>query len=424
MSDKGPSIQDEPQVNLYAIFVGVICSLTWGASMISRAVWSSTIANESAIQGLGITLLQAGGIGSAFFVGYSASNAFSGFIIDRIGAKWSLAITALGTGAATVLICFTTGYWAMFALRVVAGIFAGPLFSSIVKFNFAYFPNRLRAVVTGALGAGPALGNAIAAAFFTPLVKSKGHVVAFAYAGISTIIIGILCVLILKDRGLTLPVKDMTGISDEEKANVTKNSIKLFTHPQFLIGTLGHFLIMCAGTGMTTWILKYLIDVKGMSAATAGLVFGSSTLVGMVSGTLAGIINDALKTRRTTMIIGAIIYGAMFNLYRVFDSVSALTAVAIALQLVTGLVGSSSNVMQQERAKGPYSGQVMGYYNACCQLGSVVMPLILGGLFDSTGSVSVIVTAISAVYFMIAVVAFFLKDTYGKPPLLEQEANR
>ena len=226
--------KDDRQVNFYSVLVAVIAGLTWGASFISRNVWSSAIASEATLTSLGITALQAGGIATAFYVGYVASNFFSGWLIDAIGARWSLAITALGTGLATLAIPFTSGYWVMFLLRVVAGIFAGPLFSCIVKFNLAYFPDKYRAIVTGFMGAGSALGQAVASIWFTPMVASKGYRVAFIWAGIVTAVVGVFVLLIIRDKGVTKPIKNMEALSEEEKKNATKGALKVFLQKDFL----------------------------------------------------------------------------------------------------------------------------------------------------------------------------------------------
>ena len=405
---------EEVKVNAYAFLVAVLAALTWGASFISRSVWSSAIASESTLTSLGITALEAGGIATAFYVGYVASNFFSGIIIDNFGTKVSLAITALGTGAATLLIAFCNGYWAIFALRVLAGIFAGPLFSCIVKCNYAYFPDRLRAVMTGFLGSGSSIGTAIASIWFTPMVAEKGYKVAFTWAGIVTFAIGVIVFFLVKDIGVMKPLKKMDVLSEEEKKNATASAIKVFMQKDFLIGSLTHFCCMCATTGMQTWMLSYLINNKGMEPATAGLVFGSSQLIGLISGTLAGIVSDALKTRKWLMTVSALGTAALILLFLKVDSVAGLTAIFIIIKLFQSFVGTSSNTMQSERAKGPYSGLVMGWYNAICQLGSVVMPTVLGAVLAKTGDYGQVVIWIAGTYICIMVLGLLVKDTYRK----------
>lgn len=412
--------EKEVKVNGYAILVCALCALTWGVSFISRSVWSSAIANELTLQNLGITSVQAAGIATAFYVGYVAANFFSGWLIDAIGAKKSLAITALGTGAATLLIPFVSGYWMMFFLRVIAGVFAGPLYSCITKFNFAYFPDSARAVVTGVMGAGPAVGNAIAGVWFTPMVATKGYKVAFIWAGIITVAVGVIVWIFLKDRGVTLPVKNMEGLTEEEKKNATKAAVKVFTQKDFLIGCVTHFCAMCASTGLVTWMLRYLVNGKGMDAAVAGGVFAAAQLMGLFSGTLGGIASDLFKTRKWCMIAFSLIAFAGFNLFKSLNSVGALTLCYCISQICAAMSGTASNTMQSERAKGPYSGKVMGWYNAICQLGSVFMPIITGAVFDKTGDYGQLVTTNTYAYLGMALLGFLVKDTYVKKAKVEE----
>ncbi len=405
--------KEELKVNFYSFIVVALCALTWGVSFISRNVWSSAIASEATLVNLGITAVQAGGIATAFYIGYVISNFISGWLIDAIGAKKSLAITALGTGVATLLIPVTSGYWAMFLLRVLAGVFAGPLFSCITKFNYAYFPDQNRAVVTGLMGAGPAIGSAIASITFTPMVATRGYKVAFLWAGIVTFAVGAIVWIVLKDRGVTLPAKNM-DISEEDKKNFTANALKVFMKKDFLIGSATHFAFLCASIGLATWMLAYLVNENGMAPATAGLVFGGAQLIGLVSGTLGGILSDVFKTRKWLMIIFALIGGLGLVLFTTLKSVGALTVCYSITNLCQAMAGTCSNTMQIERAKGPYSGKVMGWYNAICQLGSVTIPLVTGAVLDSTGSYKNVLFTIAAVLIIPVVLGLLVKDTYVK----------
>jgi len=400
----------QTKVTAYSVAILVLCTLTWGASFISRNVWSSAIASESTLLSLGITAAQAGGLATAFYVGYVVSNFFSGWLIDAIGAKKSLALTALGTGFATWLISITNGYWIMFLLRVLAGLFAGPLFSSITKFNFAYFPDRLRGVITGVMGAGPMVGSAIASIAFTPMVASHGYKVAFIWAGVATLLIGVLDSFILKDKGVTLPIKSV--LTEEEKKNATGNAVKVFMQRDFLIGSATHFFIMCASTGLMTWMLSYLVHEKGMAPITAGMVYGGAQFVGLVSGTIGGIISDVLKSRKWVMIIVCPITTLLLYLFTTLSTIATLSICFALIQLCQGIIGTCSNTMQAERAKGPYLGKVMGWYNGVCQLGSVVMPVVLGIILDTTNSYRLVILAIAFTFIAIMFLGFLVKDTY------------
>jgi MFS family permease len=111
----------------YSWFVAILVALTYGVSFVARNVWSTAlpVAHESP----GITMAAAGGLMTAFYIGYVASNFVTGFLVDKIGPRLTLSLATLLTGIFTLLIPAAPHYAALFALRVLAGASAGPLIS-------------------------------------------------------------------------------------------------------------------------------------------------------------------------------------------------------------------------------------------------------------------------------------------------------
>ncbi|QSX08145.1 MFS transporter [Alkalibacter rhizosphaerae] len=403
------------QVTAYSVLIAFLCMMTFGVSFVSRNVWSSTIASESALEALGITLVQAGGIASAFYIGYVVSNFFSGFFVDKLGPRITLAATALGTGLFTVLIPLVSGYWAIFALRVLAGVAAGPLFAGISKMNYGWFPDRVRATVVGFMMSGPAVGMAFASIVFTPMVATRGYKTAFVYAGILTIIVGVIVLIFMKEKGLSRGSRGVEK-STEEKAAEVKNAIKVFTTKDFMINTVMHTILVGAGQGLQTWILAYLIIGKEMTPAVAGMIFGSASLVSLVTNILSGTVSDILKTRKWIVIIASVVTFIFMYMYRASTSVTALTAVTILMTIARGFQGTASNAMQTERAKGPNAGKVMGWYNAVCQLGSIIYPIITGAVLAATQNYFAVIMILAGSFLAVGVLGLFIDDTYVSRP--------
>ncbi len=407
---------DMQKITPYSIIVILLCALSFAATFIARNVWSSAIASKSTLEILGITALQAGGIASAFYVGSVISNFFSGWVIDLFGAKKILAITSLGTGIATLLIPFASGYWMIFMLRVLAGLLAGPIFTAVTKCNYGYFSDRFRAGALGFMSAGASVGMALSSIIFTPMIASQGYKIAFVWAGAVTLIVGVIVWLVLKDQGAMLPLKNMEEVSEEDKKNSTKNALKVFMRKDFLIGTLTHFTFMCYSAGLITWVLAYLIIGKGIAPATAGLVFGGAQMIGLIANAFGGVISDFLKTRKWTMIAFATIAGCGLLVFKQLNSISAMTVCISVIYLCGNMAGISSNTMQLERAKGPYAGKVIGWYSTLTGLGMITMPLITGAVLDATRSYSAVLIAISCAYFLVVFLGFLVKDTYKREP--------
>lgn len=408
------------QVTGYSILIALLCMLTFAVSFVSRNVWSSTVASASALEALGITMVQAGGIASAFYIGYVASNFFSGFIVDKLGPRISLAATALGTGIFTLLIPVVSGYWAIFALRVLAGVAAGPLFAGISKMNYGWFPDRVRATVVGFMMSGPAVGMAFASIAFTPLVATQGYKIAFVYAGILTIAIGVIALIFLKEKGLSKGNLNVKKTAAENAADV-KNAIKVFGSKDFLINTLMHTILVGSGQGLQTWILAYLVMGKQMTPAAAGMIFGSASLVSLVTNILSGTVSDILKTRKWIVIGASILTFIFMYMYKTSATVTALTVVTMLHTIARGFQGTASNAMQTERAKGPNAGKVMGWYNAVCQLGSIIYPIITGAVLAATQDYFAVILILAGSFLAVGVLGLFIDDTYVSRPKEEKQ---
>lgn len=397
--------------NWYGIVIAVLCLLTYSVSFVCRNVWNSVIAIPGVTDSLGITALQAGGLATAFYVGYVLSNLFSGFLVDKFGPKISLVFAAAGTGIFTLIIPFSTSYAMIFFLRVMAGIFSGPLFAGCAKMNYGWFDDKRRGVAVGFIMSGPAVGTAIASAAFTPIVQSQGWQQGFVIAGIVAIIIGVLMLLLGKEKGLAL-ANNKQQLTKAEKQENTRAALKVFMKKDMLMGTFMHFLIVGAQMGMTTWILAFFVNVHGMDPAAAGLIFGGSQALGLVSGTLAGMLSDLLKTRKWLVIVGGVMSGILMYSYTLTSDATILTIIAVCVQLFGAVLGNSNNIMQTERAKCPQAGKVGGWYNAIAQCGSVVYPSLAGAILHVTGSYYVVMMVFALTYIVVAALGFTVKDTY------------
>ncbi|MEG0378884.1 MAG: MFS transporter, partial [Eubacterium sp.] len=185
-----------------------------------------------------------------------------------------------------------------------------------------------------------------------------------------------------------------------------------FIKKDFLMGTFMHFLLIGAQMGMTTWILAFFVNVHGMAPATAGLVFGFSQALGLFTGSLAGIVCDVLKTRKWVVFVCGIANGILMWCYTLTSDITILTAIAVGIALFGAGLGNGNNIMQTERAKSPQAGKIMGWYNALCQLGSVVYPSVAGAILTFTGSYFAVIMLFAVSYVAVSLFSLTVKDTY------------
>lgn len=402
----------QEKVTGYSYFIALLCMLTYAVSFISRNVWNTAIGSQDTLTSLGITAIQAGAIASAFYVGYVISNLISGFIVDRIGPKLSLAIATLGTAAFTLMIPFANSYGLILMLRVLAGIASGPLFSCVTKMNYGWFDDQRRGVAMGFIMSGPAIGMAVASAALAPVIKASGWQVGFFIAAITCLVVGILVAIFGKERGLALATGKM-ALSEEEKKSDTAKALKIFMRKNAILTTIMCLCALGAGTGFQTWAINFLVKSAGLELTTAGLVFGLTSALGLFTGTLSGWVSDLLKTRKWIIVISGILTTLCIFGFTMTTNIVLLTVISSLLVLFQAGMGNGVNIMQAEQVKSPQAGKIMGWYNAASQLGSVIFPVLLGAVLTASGSYFWVMATIAAGYFMVVLVALFAKDTYG-----------
>jgi ACS family hexuronate transporter-like MFS transporter len=201
-----------------------------------------------------------GYIGTAFFVAYTISNAFSGYVIDKLGTRlgYSLCMavwTTAGLFHAFVITPFQFGI-----VRFVLGIGEAGNWPAGTKVAREWFPPHERSFATGIFNSGSALGAVIV----PPLVAYLG----ITYGWRATfIILGILGYLWLVGFWFTYytPEKSLKDVKDKiiPPLMLFKTKfVSLFTLSKVFLDPVWYFV--------TFWIGRYLVDVHGWNMRKIG----------------------------------------------------------------------------------------------------------------------------------------------------------
>jgi MFS family permease len=405
MSDtKAPALDlNAVKTTGYSWFVAILVALNYAVSFVSRNVWSTAIpvAHES----MGITMAAAGGLMTAFYIGYVISNFVTGFVVDRIGPRLTLGLATLFTGVFTILIPWAPGYAAIFALRVAAGFCAGPLFSSVTKYQISYFSPATRSTAMGLMMAGTSLGMVLAASAFAPIIQNQGWQQGFIYAGLVTIFVAVVFYIFGKEQGASAVRSGGKVLTPEQKAEQSAGLKAVLGRKSYIIGCIILLLNLGANMGFTTYIITFFTRVKGLSLVAAGGIVGGTTAIGLFTGTLSGIVADIVKKKKLMCLLGGF-FGILGTvLIMLVDSVTGLTVILGGRILLASLAGTPFNALMAESAAGPYVGRAMGIYNGIGQTGSIIFPLIFGAVLDASGmNFQMLFTGV----VIVQVVVFFL----------------
>jgi ACS family hexuronate transporter-like MFS transporter len=201
-----------------------------------------------------------GYIGTAFFVAYTISNAFSGYVIDKLGTRlgYSLCMavwTTAGLFHAFVITPFQFGI-----VRFVLGIGEAGNWPAGTKIAREWFPPEERSFATGIFNTGSALGAVIV----PPLVAYLG--VNYGWRA-TFVILGALGYLWLVAFWFTYytPEKSVKEIKDK-----IIPPLKLFKTRFLSMFALSKVFLDPVWYFVTFWIGRYLVDVHDWNLKKIG----------------------------------------------------------------------------------------------------------------------------------------------------------
>jgi sugar phosphate permease len=398
----------EVKTTPYSWFVAILVLITYAISFICRNVWSTAI--PIAYESLGFTMAAAGGLMTAFYIGYCASQIFISSVVDKLGGRRSIALSVALTGLFTLLIPFVPGgYWAMFALRLLAGFVSGPIFAGVIKYQLSYFGHATRTTAFGLMTCGPPLGTALSGLAMGPVI-AKSWELGFVVAAVATLIISVVFYAFAKDKTGSAPDP---AVSKAPKINAADRRaiLAIVTKKSFVFGTVAYFLAIGQGVGFNTYIISYFTIVRGFTLEAAALLFGGTAMVGMVAGVVAGGTADLLRNKKLCCYLGSAVSVVCTVLLMTVSGIGGLTVILLVRTLFGAFMSNPLGALLAENAEGPHAGGAMGIYSGFAQTGAILFPLLFGVILDMTGNdYSIMIITITAACGLCGVLIAFVEE--------------
>jgi ACS family hexuronate transporter-like MFS transporter len=201
-----------------------------------------------------------GYIGTAFFAAYMISNAFSGFVIDRLGTRVGYSLCMAFWTTAGLVHAFASTPFQFGICRFMLGIGEAGNWPAAIRLTTEWFPPHERSTASGIFNSGSALGAVIV----PPLVAMLG----VNYGWQATFIILALCGYLwlaifwfiyytpketqVKQKRPTVPVR----------ALLKTRFVRMFTLSKTFMDPVWYFV--------TFWIGRYLVDVHHLEMKQIG----------------------------------------------------------------------------------------------------------------------------------------------------------
>jgi len=327
-------------------------------------------------QDLDLTFTQGGTLSAATTLVYMIMQIPAGYLADRYSPKRLFTIGILGSTALSITLGLVTNYWQALANQVLSGFFRSLIFIPGMVLLTGWFPHNRRATVTGLYVVGPAVGNV----FFNlvgPLLVARWD---WRFAFISVASVGIFVALFLWRYG-----KDSPAMAARQKGSMF-GAFKFFRYKIMWVCGVIQFIRLALVYGITFWLPSLLVNEKGFSLETAGIIMAVQSVLMVPSNVLGGYISDRLKN--PPLVIGVSLGALGITTVLLINVASPALVVALIfinalfLQMYFGpLFTIPVEVLGESKA-----GVAAGFSNFFANIGGFSSTFLMGVIKDATGA--------------------------------------
>ncbi len=364
----------------------------------------------------GLTNTDRGLANSAFFWSYAVLQIPAGWIVDRYGSKYPIAFAFGVWSLLTAATAFTTGFSALFAIRMLLGVAEAVVHPASLRWIRFNFPEKQRGLAIGLFMSGSKFGPAIGAVVAAWLIQAYGWQAMFIVLGAGALV-WLVPWLIFADKDPRKSVVAAEAASGEPAVPMKR----LLASPVLWGTVIGTFCYMYFVYFCLTWMPAYYNEARHLSLASSSL-FTTFSFAGMaVVSILGGWAADALialglaavTVRKAFTIAGflmatTVLVGA--------HATSLNTALLFSVLSLSGLGLATANywALTQSLIPSGSIGRIVGIQNCAASLAGIVAPILTGWLVDATGKFDAPIEAVAVVIVIgIAAYLFLVRETYA-----------
>jgi D-galactonate transporter len=357
------------------------------------------------LQDLGFSEAVFGFGAGIFYLGYLLFEIPSNLLLERIGARKTLARIALLWGVTSIAMMLVKTVAVFYLLRFLLGAFEAGLYPGVILYLTYWFPARRRAKMTGwfmtSIPAAGIIGGPISGWIMGALGGAAGLANwqwLFILEGIPSIVVGLLTLAIVADtpaeaRWLTASEKALV-LADLEAdrqsgGDRTHGFGDALRNPRVWLLTAIYFCLVSANPTFGFWGPTIISGMGVTSNATIGLLSAVPYVAAMVALVLVGRSSDRRLERRYHCALSCLAAAVGLVLIGQFSSTPALAFTALVVG-VSGVLSAFSPFWQMPTAmlSGTAAAGGIALINSIGNLSGWLGPFVVGWLMDITGRTS------------------------------------
>jgi len=293
-----------------------------------------------------------------FYLGYLLFEIPSNLLMEKIGARKTIARITLLWGATSIATMFVRTPPQFYALRFLLGVFEAGLYPGVILYLTYWFPARRRARVLGlfmtAIPLAGIIGGPVSGWIMGAAAGSVGLAnwqCLFLFEGIPSIVLGILTMFFVVDvpdqaSWLTASEKQLVRIDlelDHREAGPRKHRFaEALRVPQLWLLTLIYFCVVSANPTLGFYGPTIIGGFGVKSNRTIGLLSAVPYIVSMIGTVWVGRHSDRMLERRYHCALSCLCAAAGLVMIGWFATVPALAFVGLILG-VTGVLAADAD---------------------------------------------------------------------------------
>jgi sugar phosphate permease len=366
----------------------IILVLAWLALLIcfvDRLAWGNVALDAGKTLNMRMTGL--GAFVTAFYIGYVLSNAAFGFLTDLIGPRIilgaGLAVLGVLTFAFSLAQSFTVGA----GIQLLMGLASGVDYSAGVKLITAWFGKPQRGSAFGVYLTATSLAVVVSNSTVPLLAGRWTWTGAYEILGAVTTVVGIVCLVLIGNSPPT----------EHSVAQGSPDFSLLLRKPDLMLVAAAGFGAMWGTWGFAFWANALMVKGHGLTVAEAANIMVLFGVGAVVAKPVIGVLSDWSGGRRkilTLTCLGG--FGPALLAFGWSDTAPAFHFLAPVLGVFAFVYSPLMSAVVAEVVGTNLAASATGLTNALWQIGSVIVPVVVGALFQATGSFHIAFAALAA----------------------------
>ncbi len=325
---------------------------------------------------------------SAFSWSYAASQIPGGWLLDRIGTRLTYFLAVTLWSLFTLLQGFAGGVASMLAFRLGLGVSEAPCFPTNGRVVATWFPEHERAQATAVYTVGEYLGLACFGPLLFWISRQFGWRLLFWVVGAAGVVFAGIWWVMYRDPETCGPIATPVRAAPVNWAQIRQ----LLRYRQVWGASIGQFGGNSTLVFFLTWFPTYLAKERHMDWMRAGFYALIPYLAAACGVLLGGWGSDTLLKRtgnrnlaRKLPLIAGLFGASTIILANYVTSDALVIAIFSTAFFFQGMTGLGWTVIP-DVAPAQMLGLTGGIFSFAANLAGVATPIVVGAIFDATGS--------------------------------------